>query len=118
MMKTPRAHRAEHLRFIRQLPCVVCLENTTIEAAHIRYGDPTVGKRPTGMGEKPDDAYTVPLCGKHHRQQHSMNEMAFWVSNKIDPIRVSLALLKESSDDKLDKHQRGSQIVAANAPRS
>lgn len=112
MIRTPRAHSAAHLDGIRQLPCLICLDNTSTEAAHIRYGDRAAGKRQTGKGEKPDDAFALPLCGRHHREQHEGNEMAFWVSHRIDPIRVSLALWKASGN-----HELCEQIVMENAPK-
>lgn len=87
-----RVKNEAHLAFIRSLPCVICGDNTSTEAAHIRYADPRVAKRPTGIGERPDDKFTVPLCGKHHRKQHGMSERDFWRGHRIDPILVALAL--------------------------
>ena len=37
----------------------------------------------------PDDRWTLPLCGKHHRLQHEQSERYFWAQYFIDPIRVS-----------------------------
>lgn len=88
----PRERNEKHLAFIRQLPCLCCGNNIETEAAHIRFADRTVCKRQTGKGEKPDDAFTVPLCGRHHREQHDMNEREFWRRQGIDPIRAALAL--------------------------
>ena len=110
MLRTPRAHNKAHLDFIRGLPCLICEDNTSTEAAHIRYHDLTAGKRQTGKGEKPDDGFTVPLCGKHHRDQHRVNEARWWIIQGIDPIRVSLSLWKATGN-----HELGCQIVAANA---
>lgn len=61
----------KHLRFIRNLPCLVCGAYGS-EACHIRYG--TGG----GMGLKPHDKFTVPLCHDHHMLQHSVGEVSFW----------------------------------------
>jgi hypothetical protein len=45
-----------------------------IEAAHVRMGSGA------GLGQKPDDWRCVPLCGDHHRQQHSTSEPDFWLT--------------------------------------
>lgn len=108
LARTPRVHNNGHLDFIRGLPCLICGNDIETQAAHIRYGDRSAGKRQTGMGEKPDDSFTIPLCGNCHRNQHRMNEMAFWVTHKIDPIRVALALWKATGN-----HELGCQIVEA-----
>ena len=94
-----------HLTFIRTLPCVVCNNNTSVEAAHIRFSCLRAGKRQTGMGEKPDDSWTLPLCGIHHREQHTMGEQDFWKKHGLDPIFLALALYRAPD------HQTGVQIV-------
>jgi hypothetical protein len=35
------------------------------------------------MGRKADDDKAVPLCGRHHRELHRMNEAEFWASYGI-----------------------------------
>lgn len=97
-----------HLGGIRQLPCAICLDNTSTEAAHVRYAEPRLGKRQTGMAEKPDDAFTVPLCSRHHREQHTQNERAWWAGHEIDPVALALALYRVSGD-----HEAGERIVRA-----
>lgn len=108
MMKQPRQHSKKHLKFIRGLPCVVCGDNTSTEAAHIRFSCAEAGKRHVGMGEKPDDRWTVPLCGECHRKQHRMNEWEYWQSVNRDPILISLALWGVSGN-----HELGEQIALA-----
>lgn len=61
----------KHLEFVRSLPCCVCLNPESV-AAHIRIG--TDG----GMGLKPSDFYTVPLCHACHTKQHNKGERTFW----------------------------------------
>ena len=95
-----------YLDFIRALPCVICGENTTVEAAHIRFGDRRAAKRPTGMGEKSDDRWALPLCGAHHRHQHTRGERLFWKDMDIDPIFVALALQVNAGD-----LEAGEQII-------
>ncbi|MCW2309683.1 hypothetical protein M2319_004042 [Rhodobium gokarnense] len=74
-----------------------------IHAAHIRYGDPRFGKRATGMGEKADDKWTVPLCAEQHvfgdGAQHAANERRWWAAKGIDPVAVAVALWTASGDD-------------------
>lgn len=88
--RQPRKKNPKHLEFIRTLPCCICKDNTTTEAAHIRMAHRGWGKSYTGMAEKPDDNWTVPLCGKHHREQHSMGEAAFWCGYRIDPCDLAV----------------------------
>lgn len=108
LARTPRIKNDAHLQFVRQLSCVVCGDNTSTEAAHLRYGDDRAAKRPTGAGEKPHDRWALPLCGKHHRRQHAMNEREFWLDVGADPILIALALWAESGN-----HQAGEIIVRA-----
>jgi hypothetical protein len=97
--RRPRAQSREHLAFVRTLPCLVCGSRKTVQAAHIRMASKTYGKRGTGMGEKPDDKFTVPLCPMHHTEQHAGNEMTFWAKQGIDPFKVALTLFAHSGDD-------------------
>lgn len=106
MLKEPRVRNDRHLAFVRQLPCCVCHDNTTTEAAHVRYGCLESGKSYTGKATKPDDKWALPLCGKHHRDQHSMNEKEFWLMVGIDPIKLCEKLFAVSGD-----HEQGERIV-------
>lgn len=106
MFKKPRVRDEKHCDFIRSLSCATCGDNTSTEAAHIRMGDPRAAKRPTGMQEKPDDRWVIPLCGRDHREQHHVGERAFWAGKEIDPIFLALALYGVSGD-----HEAGEQII-------
>lgn len=99
----------KHRMFIRNLPCLICGENISTEAAHIRYADRTAGKRQTGLGERSDDCFILPLCGNHHRAQHTTNEKRWWSDMGMDPIRIALALWRASGD-----YERGLDIIKAN----
>ena len=70
----------------------LCGDNTSSEAAHIRTGHIEHGKDYTGMGQKPDDKWTLSLCNRHHREQHGMNELAFWKLYGIDPFMKAIQL--------------------------
>jgi len=96
--RDPRKHDKGHLDFIRGLPCVTCGDDTSTEAAHVRMMDPTIGKPMTGIGTKPHDKFTVPLCSECHRTQHEQSEEDFWEGHGIDPVKLSLALYSVSGD--------------------
>lgn len=93
-----RRRDESHLRFIRQLPCLLCLDDTGTEAAHIRMADARIAKPITGISIKPDDRFTIPLCSRHHREQHGGGEREFWEGLGTDPILLALALYSISGD--------------------
>lgn len=89
--REPRQHDKRYLDFIRSLPCCICGGIDT-EAAHIRMASLAQGKRETGMAEKPDDKWTLPLCNLHHRSQHHLGELLFWGLHSIDPFELAIKL--------------------------
>ena len=96
--RMPRVENEPHRRFVASLPCLICGARD-VQAAHIRYSDSSVGKPSTGMGQKPDDKYSVPLCVSDHADQHAYGSERYWWKEKyIDPIKVSLALFAVSGD--------------------
>lgn len=97
----------KHKSWIQTLPCH-CGDNTSTEAAHVRYSEFKSGKVNPGKGKKPADIWLVPLCSYHHRMQHSMGERTFWQSFSINPITYAILLHQYSGDisklsDILDK---------------
>ena len=90
--RQPRERDEKYLDYIRSLPCCICGDDTTVEAAHVRTGALEHGKPYTGKSEKPSDKWAVPLCGRHHREQHSMNEMDFWKCHGINPFILAMTL--------------------------
>jgi hypothetical protein len=94
-----------HLSRIRKCPCLICGTKNGVEAAHIRYTDIVYGKRQTGKQEKPDDRWTVPLCGEHHRTgkgaQHNHAEAGWWRRHDINPLIIAALLWSHSSSDDL-----------------
>ena len=88
--RQPRQRNERHLDFIRSQPCCVCGDNTSTEAAHIRTGNLLYGKPNTGMQEKPSDVWSLPLCNKHHREQHTMSELSFWAKYDINPFELAI----------------------------
>lgn len=89
--RMPREKDAKHLDYIRSLPCCICDDNTSTEAAHIRTANLGIGKDDFGWG-RPSDKWVTPLCGAHHREQHEMNEMAFWNKYGKDPFMIAITL--------------------------
>lgn len=96
-LKRPRQKAENHLAFIRTLPCLVTGQRN-VDAAHIRMGSLRHGKRETGLGEKPHDAWTVPLSREEHARQHAMNEAAYWRGVGIDPLFVASLLWLNTGD--------------------
>jgi hypothetical protein len=89
----PQIRSAGHLKWIRGHQCAVCGEFPSgypIEAAHVRTG--TDG----GMGVKPSDCWTLPLCSHHHRDQHLIGEAEFESIFKIDMKSIARALWSKS----------------------
>lgn len=100
------AQNSKHLNFIRSLPCLICGNNIETEACHVRMSDARIAKPESGLGRKPPDWFTVPMCGRHHKEQHQQNERTFWDDKGIDPILTSLALYAESGN-----YQKGIDIL-------
>lgn len=89
-------HFPSHLRNIRSCGCIIPGCGKEAEAAHLRYSSAEYGKINSGVGSKPHDKFTVPLCPGHHRLnpdcQHSGNELEFWDRYGIDPLAVAAKL--------------------------
>jgi hypothetical protein len=64
-----------HKDFVREFACCFCLaKDVPRQAAHVRMGSGA------GIGQKPDDWRTVPLCAPcHNGDQHTkLGEAEFW----------------------------------------
>lgn len=71
--KTKNLRDSRHLDFIRSLPCCCCGKSSEpSQAAHVRLGNGG------GMGMKPGDDFTIPMCAGCHHSQHQKGERAFW----------------------------------------
>lgn len=99
--RSPRVVEPSYLALIRALPCLKCGLEPCGEAAHVRLNCAALGKR-TGVGEKPDDRWAVPLCGSCHRidpdSQHRAGEIVFWNAVGINPLRVAQASHRAAPD--------------------
>lgn len=64
------------------------------------------GKRSTGIGERPDDRWCVPLCPGCHldddRAQHKIGEQVFWAETDLDPFEIAEGLWLEFNRRKSD----------------
>jgi hypothetical protein len=94
---TKRIEDAAHLAFIRKLPSAVS-GLYGCEACHIRTGSAIHKKKHTGLGQKADDAWTLPLTPDEHKAQHDANELAWWRSHCIDPFELAIKLYEVSGD--------------------
>jgi hypothetical protein len=74
-----------HLEFIRGLSCCVC-GRFPCDAAHVRSG--TGG----GMGIKPGDNFTIPMCRPCHQKQHYVGEKNFHGGSTERVIELANAL--------------------------
>ena len=91
--RQPRQRNERHLAWIRTLPCCVCGDDISTEAAHIRTGSINHDKPPTGMGEKPGDFWVLQLCSKCHREQHAAgDELKWWASKGLDPFMLAIQM--------------------------
>jgi hypothetical protein len=50
------------------------------------------GKPIAGIGAKPEDRWTVPLCHPCHMRQHELGEVPFWQALGLDPLKISATL--------------------------
>ena len=79
--------------YIASKPCLIC-GRLDVQSAHIRYTG-------AGVGMKPCDIFTTPLCLLHHREQHSKNEKMFWILYAINPVARAVGFALESPDKKV-----------------
>ena len=69
--KTKPLRDRKYLNSYRDAACYACdAQDGTVVGAHIRQGF-------YGLGVKPDDSLTLPLCVKCHAEQGA-GEVAFW----------------------------------------
>lgn len=90
----------KHLAAVRQCMCLSCGSERDIEAAHVRMSTP--GRPNPGIGIKPDDKHSLPLCAGCHRTrpdaQHEVGEIKFWGALGIDPLVICERLYAVSPD--------------------
>lgn len=81
-----------HLRWIRKHLCLIkgCREHGPIQAHHVRLG------AHAGMGQKPGDDRTVPICTFHHTELHMGGEDTFQKVNDVDLPAIAAGLAAKS----------------------
>ena len=99
-VKSARDRDDKHLAAVRRCPCIACDTDPARVAAHVRMSAP--GKPVTGIGVKPDDRYTLPLCDDCHTRQpdaqHNVGEVKFWAALGLDPLAICAKLYAASPD--------------------
>lgn len=110
--REPRLHDRGYLIWLRKRPCCICGKPAPSDACHIRFASEAYGKRPVGLGEKPDDKWAIPMCRECHTLQHSMNEREFYRERRILPLYLAAKLYAEYGGDggKVRKKQRAKPI--------
>jgi hypothetical protein len=93
-LNEPRRYRDRaHLRFVSAQPCLICGRRPT-DAHHLRFA------QPRALGRRVSDEFAVPLCRSHHRALHRHgDEVAWWDSNKVDPVVVARELWQQTRLD-------------------
>ena len=78
----------KHLTFVRSCGCCVpgCRSRTAVHAHHVRTS------KNSGMGMKPSDRETVPLCAEHHQELHTKGNRTFEARHGIDLAAIARAL--------------------------
>ena len=97
--ESPRTDFPRHRAWVRKHVCAVTgCQNDSIECAHVRAGLPRAvpsWARP-GTSKKSHDAFTLPLCSEHHKQQHWVGEPNFQIVHKVNMLNVALDLARHS----------------------
>lgn len=97
-LKAPKIRRRfpAHRAWINGFLCSVTLSDRptdcdgATECAHVRRG--TDG----GIGQKPSDWWTIPLCRAHHQEQHQIGEQAFEKKYGIDMKELAREFARKS----------------------
>jgi ERF superfamily len=93
----PRRYRDRtHLRFVSAQACLICGRRPS-DGHHLRFA------QPRALGRRVSDEFVVPLCRSHHRALHRCgNEIAWWASKKVDPMKVAQELWQRTRLDGSD----------------
>lgn len=88
--KSGRWKSQAHCNWLRGFACCACDSDVCIEVSHIRIG--TDG----GMGRKPSDYYSLPLCKICHQSLHQKGERTFYDVNNISALELAVEFAKAS----------------------
>ena len=89
----------KHQKFVASFPCVVCGNDTQVQACHIR-SIPKLGN--VGKGIR-DCKFLIPMCFTCHTQQHLIGELQFFEKYNINPILISMKLASISPCNKINQ---------------
>ena len=92
-------HSVKHQKFVASFPCVVCGNDTQVQACHIR-SIPKVGN--VGKGIR-DCRFLIPMCFQHHTEQHLIGELEFFEKYNINPILISMKIASISPCNKINQ---------------
>lgn len=101
-MQIPKANiitSVKHQKFVASFPCVVCGNDTQVQACHIR-SIPKVGN--IGKGIR-DCRFLIPMCFTCHSIQHNIGELKFFELYNINPILISMKLASISPCKKINQ---------------
>ena len=89
--RTPRVSDPKYLAWLRKQRCACCGQTGPSDAAHLRASSGQYGKS-SGIGQKPDDRWALPLKHFHHMAQHDHgNELDWWKSRGVsDPFALCI----------------------------
>lgn len=95
--RAPQRVWLRHRRWVRSLECCVpyCDTPWGAEFAHIRSA------ANAGVALKPHDASGVPLCRRHHAEQHQIGQRSFEDKYHIDLTALADELVRRSPDRKM-----------------
>jgi len=98
--RAPCVEDPAYLAWVREQRCVICGTDQNIEAAHLRVGSIPHHKTYGAMQMKSSDKWALPLCAKHHREQHANGDEMLWWSSKgiLDVFRLSISYQRDYAD--------------------
>lgn len=115
----------KHLKFIDELPCLICGGRAThhhllrVAPEYLTPTDETAGLafpkiKSKGMGTKSDDRFCIPVCCGHHQRLHSAgnDKKALELQGFKDPEKIALYLYEHTGDlENCIKYLRGLKRV-------
>lgn len=94
--RDPRVECPAFLAFVRRHACCACGAPPPSQAAHLRMSDARYPEKVCGVGMKPSDRWSTPLCADCHLDapdaQHKVGEPEFWKRVGINPFELAANL--------------------------
>jgi len=119
--RRPRTIDPHYLAWLRTQRCACgCLQGPPCDAAHLRSGSLVYDKRPTGIGEKPDSRWALPLTHDCHMKQHSYgSEIEWWTAVRCrDPFALALRHYRRFKQLQAGTRKHAGNTKGAGRPRS